>query len=217
MTSRNKRIAAITALLLGIVAAVSLVAFVPGCGSDDESTDTATSKTTTDRTPTTETVSTTDTNTTATTVRTVTVPAAPAPAPAPAPSGATAGPYTTQAAAVSYVESQGDPGSPMMTLDPSSTWRAGAVLHVIHATVSGSASYAGDYYYFFVDGNLVGQEYFTYGAPGVHPDSNTFVVDFQVFNPGDPHCCPSGGTASVRFNWDGSSLHTLDPMTGAVM
>jgi hypothetical protein len=204
------------AVILGLVAAFSLVFFIPGCGSDEgTSTDTSTARTATGKTATIDTVSTTGASTAAPTVRTVTVTAPPAPSPAP--SGPAAGPYTTQAAAVSYVESLGEAGSPMMVLDPSSTWRAGADLHVIHSTISGSASYAGDFYYFFADGNLVGQEYFTYGAPGTHPDTSTFVVDFQVFNPGDPHCCPSGGTASVRFHWNGSILQTLDPMTGAEM
>ncbi len=210
MNSRNRNIA-IAALLLGIIAAVSLVFLIHGCSSDEEQ---ATGRTgTTDTSTTAKTV-----NTAATTaaVKTVTV-TTPAPEPSPAPPAPEHGPYMTQGSAVAYVESLGDPGYPMNAIDPAGTWRPDAVLHVIRATSSGSAGYAGDYYFFFVNGYLVGQEFFTYGEPAPAPDDNTFVVSFQVFNPGDPHCCPSGGNATVRFHWDGATLQTLDPMTGATM
>lgn len=207
MTARNKKIAIISAIVLGVLAIIVLFFIVRGCG-EDEGGKTHTAKTATTDTTTSKTVS-TAAETASVRTETVTVTTPP-----PEPDH---GPYMTMAQAVAYVESSGAPGDTMAAIDPSGTWRPAATLHVIQATVSGSGSYAGDYYYFFVNGYLVGQEYFTYGSPGAHPDDSTFMVDFQVFNPGDPHCCPSGGTSSVRFRWDGSSLQTLDPMTGAVM
>lgn len=207
MTSRNKRIAAIAAIVLGIIVLIAVALAARSCGSEEpETTGTVTAGTTSS-------TASSEAETTTSGIRTVTITTSVS---APEPEH---GPYMTQAQAVDYVESLGEPasGNHMVAVEPGSTWHVDAVLHAIRATVSGSASYAGDYYYFFANGYPVGQEYFTHGEPAPAPGADTFVVSFAVYNPGDPHCCPSGGTATVRFRWDGNSLRTLDPMTGAVM
>jgi hypothetical protein len=123
------------------------------------------------------------------------------------------GPYTSESAAEGYVQSQGS----MELISPDSTWNQHGTLHVLHATPQGGASYGGDYYYFFVDGNAIANEIFTSASSDSIVDSTTFSVTFNVYMPGDPHCCPSGGTSTVQFQWDGSQLVTMGSMQGAEM
>lgn len=99
---------------------------------------------------------------------------------------------------------------------PDQTWRPSAVLHVLHATGTGGADYQGDWYFFFAGGRLVGQHFFSHASAQSPVDEATFSVSYNVFQPGDPHCCPSGGQATVRFHWDGRRLTTLDPVPGAI-
>ena len=124
------------------------------------------------------------------------------------------GPYSTMDAAVAFVQGQ-PPG--LTVLEPGSTWASGSTMHVIHATPSGSASYGGDIYYFFVNGYFIGEKRFTSSVTHAFVDGTTFAVTFNVYSPGDPHCCPSGGTSTVQFHWDGSYLVTIGSMAGAEM
>ena len=134
---------------------------------------------------------------------------------APTPTKSAAAGYVSLAAAQAYVQAQAEPGYPFSILAPDTTWRPSAVLHVLHGTPQGTASYGGDYYFFFANGNPVGKQYFT-GAIGEGPvDPTTFSVTYKVYKPADAHCCPSGGQATVRFHWDGARLKPLDPLTGA--
>ena len=125
-----------------------------------------------------------------------------------------AGPYATESAAVTYVEAQQEG---MSALDPDTTWQPGATLHVIHATPMGGASYGGDFYFFFVNGYTVGNKTFTSASSDGPVDGTTYEVTYNVFMPADPHCCPSGGTNTVQFHWDGSQLVTVGSMQGAEM
>jgi hypothetical protein len=133
------------------------------------------------------------------------VSAAPPPASGPAP--APAGPYTTLAAAEAFVRSQ--PAFSTLRpdfIDSDKLWRPSATLHVVHATPFGGATYGGDYYYFFVNGNVVGHQSFTKATSDAFPDDLTFTVTYAVYRPGDPHCCPTGGSHTARFRWNGTSL-----------
>ena len=119
-------------------------------------------------------------------------------------------------AAEAYVQTQSDvAGSSFQFLGPDLTWRPAATLHVLRATPSTAASYGGDYYFFFVNGNPVSRQYFTGAMSEQGLDDTTFSVTYRVYHPGDPHCCPTGGTATVRFRWNGSAVVALDPMPGA--
>jgi hypothetical protein len=119
-------------------------------------------------------------------------------------------------AAEAYVQTQSDvAGSNFQFLGPDLTWRPSATLHVLRATPSTAASYGGDYYFFFVNGNPVSRQYFTGAMSEQGLDATTFSVTYRVFRPGDPHCCPTGGTSTVRFRWNGSAVVALDPMPGA--
>ena len=134
----------------------------------------------------------------------------------PSPARTSAGPYTTSQAAEAYVQAQSDvAGSSFQFLGPDLTWRPAATLHALRATPSTAASYGGDYYFFFVNGNPVSRQYFTGAMSEQGLDDTTFSVTYHVYHPGDPHCCPTGGTAAVRFRWNGSAVVALDPMPGA--
>lgn len=102
-------------------------------------------------------------------------------------------------------------------IEPATTWQTGSALHVIHATPVGGASYGGDYYFFFVDGYLVGEHAFTSAQTGLTVNGTTFAVTFNVYLSADPHCCPTGGASTVQFHWDGSALVTSGSMQGATM
>ena len=121
------------------------------------------------------------------------------------------GPYSTAAAAERYVSANG-----LAAQAPEATWRPAAVLHVIHASATSGADSPGDWYFFFVGGKAVGQRYFSRASSADAVDNVTFAVNYLVFRQGDPHCCPSGGSSTVRFRWEGSQLTALDPMPGPI-
>lgn len=197
--TKNQKIAlgaAIGVVGIAVLALAFLLGRVTGGGETTQTTATTVTMTTTVRTG--STTGRTNTSTGTTTEQ------------------ASHGPYNTMNAAVDYVENQVEGAGSFSAIDPGTTWSPTATLHVIHATPVGGASYGGDYYFFFVDGYYVGQEVFTSGSP-VPMDSTTFAVSYQVYLPDDPHCCPTGGTATVRFHWDGSELVTMDSMVGATM
>jgi hypothetical protein len=89
-----------------------------------------------------------------------------------------------------------------------------AVLHVIRATYPTETGYGGDHFFFFVNGNPVGRQDFTGAPESTGIDDTTYSITYWIYRPNDPHCCPSGGQATVRFRWDGSTLRVLDPMPG---
>lgn len=119
--------------------------------------------------------------------------------------------YATASDAERFVSANG-----LAAVAPEMTWRPVAVLHVIHATGADGAGSQGDWYFFFARGRLVGQQFFSRAAAQNVVDDATFAVTYNVFRPGDPHCCPSGGQATVRFHWDGSRLIELDPIPGSI-
>jgi hypothetical protein len=99
-------------------------------------------------------------------------------------------------------------------IDTGRTWRPTATLQVVRATPQGGANYQGDYFYFFVGGNPVGSQRFDKAQTETALTDDTFAVSYDAYRPGDAHCCPSGGTRTVRFRWDGTHLIWLDPLTG---
>ena len=134
----------------------------------------------------------------------------------PEPVKGAAGPYTTLDEAKAFVGSQ--PAFSRFRPDfinSALIWRPSATLHVVHATPFGMASYGGDYYFFFVDGNVVGQQYFTRARDDSPTDDVTLTITYAAYQSGDAHCCPAGGFHAARFRWTGTSLAVLDPLTGA--
>ena len=122
---------------------------------------------------------------------------------------------TTIQSAESYVQTTSDQaGGPFQFIGADSTWRPAATLHVLHAVPAAAAGNGGDTYFFFVNGNLVGQFHFAGAVSERTPDATSFTVTYHVYKPGDPQCCPTGGNATTTFRWDGSKL-VHDPAPGA--
>ncbi|HEX9315263.1 MAG TPA: LppP/LprE family lipoprotein [Actinomycetota bacterium] len=135
--------------------------------------------------------------------------------PSASPTRAAAGTATTIQSAESYVQTTSDQaGGPFQFIGADSTWRPAATLHVLHAVPAAAAGNGGDTYFFFVNGNLVGQFHFAGAMSEGTPDATSFVVTYHVYKPGDPQCCPTGGNATTTFRWDGSKL-VHDPAPGA--
>jgi hypothetical protein len=42
--------------------------------------------------------------------------------------------------------------------------------------------------------------------------NDTAALQYALYRPDDPKCCPTGGTAEVRYQWDGTQLVALDPI-----
>ena len=42
--------------------------------------------------------------------------------------------------------------------------------------------------------------------------SDVAALSYPLYAPGDPHCCPTGGSRLVRFEWNGSAVVPLDPL-----
>ncbi|MEU3407549.1 LppP/LprE family lipoprotein [Streptomyces sp. NPDC006670] len=42
-------------------------------------------------------------------------------------------------------------------------------------------------------------------------DGRTVTVEYRKYRPGDPRCCPSGGTTTLRASWDGTRIVWTPP------
>ncbi|WP_232291895.1 LppP/LprE family lipoprotein [Frankia sp. QA3] len=41
------------------------------------------------------------------------------------------------------------------------------------------------------------------------------ALQYDLYKPGDPMCCPTAGGATVRYQWNGRSVTPLDPIPSA--
>lgn len=144
-------------------------------------------------------------------------PAASAPPVPPRPSAPPATPGATLQSAEAYVQAQDTLGGSLSFVNPAQTWVDANTLHALHAQPTGAAGPGGDTFYFFVHGVAVGHIMFTQSVQDGPVNPTTYSVTYDAYRPGDATCCPSGGTATVRFQWNGSSLVTLGSLAGATL
>jgi LppP/LprE lipoprotein len=90
--------------------------------------------------------------------------------------------------------------------DPGSTWRSNAPVQLLKTVIDYATASSGIGYYFFVNGFYVGGELLAYPQTETFIDANTFTVTYLVLRHDDAFCCPSGGTRSLTFHWDGRVL-----------
>jgi serine/threonine protein kinase len=82
------------------------------------------------------------------------------------------------------------------------------------ATIGGGTNYDHRIFFFY------GRRYLgtDTAEPSAQPPSIvsrnpfTVAVEYFLYTPNDPFCCPSAGFAIVRFSWDGNRLVPLDPI-----
>jgi hypothetical protein len=109
--------------------------------------------------------------------------------------------------AVRVVAGRGFTANPT-TFDPSRS------LNVLLGVRTGSADGTAQQAFFFWRGRYIGTDTFDISA-GIRLQSqtaDTATLVYRLYNPPDPQCCSTAGTATVRYHWDGSRLVPLDPI-----
>ncbi|KPM50686.1 hypothetical protein ACG83_38495 [Frankia sp. R43] len=140
--------------------------------------------------------------------------AAPASAPAstPAVTSGTATPAApagalTPAQAVQLVRERGY--TPMGSSSYEPAWALSAIVGRLTSSVDGHPQQA----FFFSQGRFVGTDSVpSANVRWVWSTSDTVALQYDLYRPDDPMCCPSAGAATVRFRWNGTAVQALDPI-----
>ncbi|MFY9614209.1 MAG: protein kinase [Candidatus Dormiibacterota bacterium] len=85
--------------------------------------------------------------------------------------------------------------------------------NTLHVLICNPPDGNGEKVYFFTD-KFVGADAQDPSAKvdfGTQQDSE-IAITYTLFKAADADCCPTGGTATVRFHWDGSQLNALDQL-----
>lgn len=100
------------------------------------------------------------------------------------------------------------------TASDTSDYHPGQTLRVLVGTGSRSNDGYDKQAFFFLDGRYLGTDASRPSAQiTVVSQSDTEVtLAYQLYHPGDPLCCPGGGTAHVRFQLNNGRLVPLDPI-----
>ncbi len=71
--------------------------------------------------------------------------------------------------------------------------------------------------FFFHRGALIGQDLPQASATirWIWSTDRVVALQYDLYKPGDPMCCPTAGGATVRYQWNGSSVTPLDPIPSA--
>ena len=87
-------------------------------------------------------------------------------------------------------------------------------LHVIIASVTGSADGYTRRAFFFVHGRYIGTDLADPSAIVriVWRDDTTVALGYSIYKPDDAMCCPLGGEVTVRYRWTGTHLVAVDPI-----
>jgi LppP/LprE lipoprotein len=88
---------------------------------------------------------------------------------------------------------------------------------VILGVRKGSADATAQRAFFFAAGRLVGTDTSSdsAGISVAFARPPVIALRYRLFNPTDPQCCPTAGTATVRYRWNGRRLVPLDPIPPA--
>ena len=100
------------------------------------------------------------------------------------------------------------------TVIDSSTYEPSSPLNVLIGVCTGSVDgYCQKAFFFYKNRYL--------GTDVVNPsaslqvrwrDDKTIALEYELYHPNDPMCCPTAGSKIVRFQWDGDKLTALDPI-----
>lgn len=95
-----------------------------------------------------------------------------------------------------------------------SDYHPGQTLRVLIGTGSHSNDGYDKQAFFFLDGHYLGTDASRPSAQlsVVSQDDTEVTLAYQLYRPGDPLCCPGGGTAHVRFQLNNGRLVPLDPI-----
>jgi len=98
-----------------------------------------------------------------------------------------------------------------------SGYDASRSLSVIIGILTGSADGHPQQAFLFHDGRYVGVDA---GVPSastswVWSTNDTVALQYQLYRPDDPMCCPTGGAATVRFQWLGGRVVAAGPLPSA--
>ncbi len=116
--------------------------------------------------------------------------------------GSSTAPTLKLSAAEAAVRSRG-----YYPVDPSA-YEPGAALSVILGVRKGSGDGTAQRAFFFADGRLVGTDTrddssgirIAFARPAV------IALEYALYDPRDPQCCPSAGSATVPYRWEGERL-----------
>jgi serine/threonine protein kinase len=103
-----------------------------------------------------------------------------------------------------------------------STWDPYAEINVVTGSMLGGATGRGMYAFFFSrDDGYIGTDALDASntLSIAWRDDTTIAIEYVLYREGDPGCCATGGSALVRFHWDGNRLNALDeipPTSGPV-
>ena len=95
-------------------------------------------------------------------------------------------------------------------------WDPTAPINVILGTLTSSADGFNNWAFFFAGNRYIGHDTSDPSLElAVGSRTRTVItLNYTLFGPNDPNCCPTGGTQAVRFQWDGATLTPLDPIPG---
>lgn len=67
--------------------------------------------------------------------------------------------------------------------------------------------------FFFHEGRFVGTDVAaSANVRWVWSTGDTVALQYDLYRPDDPMCCPSAGASTVRYHWNGSAVVPLDPI-----
>jgi hypothetical protein len=93
-----------------------------------------------------------------------------------------------------------------------STWKQGNRLRVLIGTADEAAGGYANLAFFFADGKFLGNDT---AEPSLSldvagSDATTVTLRYRLYRASDSLCCPSGGSARVRFRLAGGKVRALD-------